>query len=103
MIAAVLFCGPMLFGQTPLVSSHASPVNNPTPDAWTASRKPAARVNGAVLTEADVIRQMYTIFPYASQHGGFPKAMEADIRKGAIEMIIFEELLFQEAKRMKIL
>jgi parvulin-like peptidyl-prolyl isomerase len=45
---------------------------------------------------------MYTIFPYASQHGGFPKAMEADIRKGAIEMIVFEELLYQEAKHMNI-
>ncbi len=64
--------------------------------------KPAVRVNGAVLTEADVVRQMYTIFPYASQHGGFPKPLEADIRKGAIEMLVFEELLYQEARRMKI-
>jgi parvulin-like peptidyl-prolyl isomerase len=64
--------------------------------------KPAVRVNGAVLTEADVIREMYTIFPYAQQHNGFPKALEADIRQGALEMIIFEELIYQEAKRMKI-
>ncbi len=102
MMAAALFCGSMAFGQTPLVSSHASPVSNPTPGALTAPMKPAVRVNGAVLTEADVVRQMYTIFPYASQHGGFPKPLEADIRKGAIEMIIFEELLYQEARRMKI-
>jgi len=28
---------------------------------------------------------MFTIFPYARQHnGGFPKAMEEDIRKGAL-------------------
>jgi parvulin-like peptidyl-prolyl isomerase len=101
-MSAVLFCGSMLFGQTPLVSSHASPVNNPKAGALTSTGKPAARVNGAVLTEADVVRQMYTIFPYASQHGGFPKSMEADIRKGAIEMIIFEELLYQEARQMKI-
>ncbi len=73
-----------------------------TPGAVTATMKPAVRVNGAVLTEADVVREMYTIFPYAAQHDGFPKALEADIRKGAIEMIIFEELLYQEAKRMKI-
>jgi parvulin-like peptidyl-prolyl isomerase len=102
MMAAALFCGSMAFGQSPLVSSHASPVNNPTLDALTAPMKPAVRVNGAVLTEADVVRQMYTIFPYASQHGGFPKPLEADIRKGALEMIIFEELLYQEARRMKI-
>jgi len=64
--------------------------------------KPAVRVNGAILTEADVVREMYTIFPYARQHDGVPKAMEADIRKGAIEMIIFEELLYQEARRLKV-
>ena len=102
MMAAVLFCGSMAFGQTPLVSSHTSSVNSQTPGALTATMKPAVRVNGAVLTEADVVRQMYTIFPYASQHGGFPKAMEADIRKGAIEMIIFEELLYQDANRTNI-
>jgi parvulin-like peptidyl-prolyl isomerase len=102
MMAAGLFCGSMVFGQMPLVSSHASTVNNPTPGALTVPTKPAVQVNGAVLTEADVVREMYTIFPYASQHGGFPKALEADIRKGALEMIIFEELLYQEARRMKI-
>src|SRR5512137_383652 len=100
MMAAALFCGSVVFGQTPLLSSHASPVDNPTMGALTATMKPAVRVNGAILTEADVVREMYTIFPYASQHGGFPKALEADIRKGAIEMIVFEELLYQEANRM---
>lgn len=100
MVAAAFYCG-MAFGQTPLVSSHTSPVNNPTPSALAATMKPAVRVNGTVLTEADVVRQMYRIFPYASQHGGFPKPMESDIRNGAIEMIVFEELLYQEAKRMK--
>jgi parvulin-like peptidyl-prolyl isomerase len=62
--------------------------------------KPVARVNGAVLTEVDLLREMYTIFPYAKQHnGGFPSAMEADIRRGALKMIEFEELVYQEAKR----
>jgi hypothetical protein len=102
MMAAALFCGSMVFGQTPLISSHISSVNNSTPSASTATMKPAVRVNGAVLTEADVVRQMYRIFPYASQHGGFPKAMESDIRNGAIEMVIFEELLYQESGRRKI-
>jgi parvulin-like peptidyl-prolyl isomerase len=102
MMAATLFCGSMVFGQTPLASSHALPVDNPSPGGMIATMKPAVRVNGTVLTETDVLRQMYTIFPYARQHGGFPKAMESDIRKGAIEMLIFEELLYQEAKRMKV-
>jgi peptidyl-prolyl cis-trans isomerase C len=61
--------------------------------------KPVARVNGVVMTDADLLREMYTIFPYARQHNGFPKEMEADIRKGALQMIIFEELAFQQAQR----
>jgi hypothetical protein len=101
-MAAALFCGSMVFGQTPMISSHTSHVNDSTSIALTSTMKPAVRVNGTVLTEADVVREMYTIFPYASQHGGFPKAMEADIRNGAIEMIVFEELLYQEANRMRI-
>ena len=56
------------------------------------SDKPVARVNGAVLTDRDLLREMYAIFPYAQQHNGFPKAQEAAIRQGALEMIIFEEL-----------
>jgi hypothetical protein len=43
---------------------------------------------------------MYTIFPYARQHNGsFPKEMEPDIRRGALKMIEFEELVYQEASR----
>jgi len=102
MVVVAVFCGSMVFGQTPMVSAHASTVNNPVPGALPDTMKPAVRVNGAVLTEADVVREMYTIFPYAAQHDGFPKALEADIRKGAIEMLIFEELLYQEAKRIRI-
>ncbi len=64
--------------------------------------KPVARVNGAVLTDRDLLREMYTIFPYARQHnGGVPKAMEAEIRQGAMKMIEFEELAYQEAVRRK--
>jgi hypothetical protein len=36
------------------------------------SDKPVARVNGAVLTDRDLLREMYSIFPYAQQHNGFP-------------------------------
>ena len=67
------------------------------------SDKPVARVNGAVLTDRDLLREMYTIFPYAQQHNGFPKAQEAQIREGALEMIIFEELVYQEAVRRKLI
>jgi parvulin-like peptidyl-prolyl isomerase len=56
-------------------------------------------VNGAVLTDRDLLREMFTIFPYARVHNGFPQSMEAGIRDGAMKMMIFEELVYQEAKR----
>jgi parvulin-like peptidyl-prolyl isomerase len=63
--------------------------------------QPVARINGNVLTQSDLLREMYAIFPYARTHNGFPKAMEADIRSGALKMIEFEELVYQEALRRK--
>jgi PPIC-type PPIASE domain/SurA N-terminal domain len=66
----------------------------------TPTGKAVARVNGTVLTDHDLLREMMTIFPYARQHGGkFPQSMEAEIRRGALDMIEFEELVFQEAVR----
>jgi len=65
------------------------------------SGKPVARVNGAVLTDRDLLREMMSIFPYARAHNGFPKEMEASIRDGALKMIEFEELLYQEAEQRK--
>jgi len=59
-------------------------------------------VNAAVLTDRDLLREMLQIFPYASQHNGFPKEQEASIRQGALQMIIFEELVYQEAQRRKL-
>jgi len=61
--------------------------------------KPVARVNRAVLTDRDLVREEYAIFPYARQHNGVPAGMEADIRAGALKMIEFEELVYQEALR----
>ncbi|MGA9135522.1 MAG: peptidylprolyl isomerase, partial [Candidatus Sulfotelmatobacter sp.] len=34
-------------------------------------------------------------------HNGFPKSQEAEIRQGALQMIEFEELVYQEAERRK--
>lgn len=72
------------------------------PSAIQVSDKPVAKVNGTVLTERDLVREMYAIFPYARQHSGFPKAQEASIRQGALQMIIFEELVYQDAERRKL-
>ncbi|HVI07650.1 MAG TPA: peptidyl-prolyl cis-trans isomerase [Candidatus Binatia bacterium] len=61
--------------------------------------KPVVRINGVELTDRDLLREMLTIFPYARQHNGFPKAEEEKIRMGALKMIEFEELVYQEAVR----
>ena len=85
-----------------LISSHAStPAAAPSANAEAVRplAKPVARVNGTVLTDRDLMREEYTIFPYARQHNGVPAAMEADIRAGALKMIEFEELVYQEALR----
>lgn len=89
------------------VASHA-PTGVAHPPAQTpaslasATGKAVARVNGAVLTENDLLREEYAIFPYARQHGGgIPKDMAPQIRDGAMKMLIFEELVYQEAQRRK--
>src|SRR5271165_1883037 len=65
--------------------------------------RPVARVNGTVLTDRDLTREMYTLFPYAAQHSGqVPPELEPQIRKGALQMIVFEELLYQEALRRQV-
>ena len=93
------------------VASHAPTVFTPAPAAAAASAsatvpmttagKPVARVNGSVLTDSDLVREEYAIFPYARQHNGIPKDLEPQIRDGALKMIIFEELVYQEALRRK--
>ena len=88
------------------VSAHApaapAKTNSPASPVWQVSDKPVAKVNGTVLTDRDLLREMLQIFPYASQHNGFPKDQEASIRQGALQMIIFEELVYQEAVRRKL-
>lgn len=89
-------------GASAQVASHApTQVTAGKPQSTTApDSRAVARVNGTVLTQRDLLREMYSIFPYARQHGGaFPKAMEPEIRRGALQMIIFEELVYQDASR----
>jgi len=95
-------------GWAQMVSSHAPTIagtDAPGPSGSTVSMqvtdKPVVRVNGAVLTDRDLLREMLAMFPYARQHNGFPKAKEAAIRQGALQMIEFEELVYQEAERRK--
>jgi len=85
------------------VASHAPTVfpQAPAQTQSTPANKPVVRINGTVLTEADLQREEYAIFPYARQHGGLPREMEQQIRDGALKMMIFEELVYQEAQRRK--
>lgn len=87
------------------VASHAPALNASAPaptgsvSSMQVTGKAVARVNGAVLTDRDLLREMMAIFPYAQMHNGFPKEMEPSIRAGALRMIEFEELVYQEAER----
>jgi parvulin-like peptidyl-prolyl isomerase len=85
-----------------LVNANSAPPTSPgLSPAMQISDKPVARINGSVLTDRDLLREMLTMFPYARQHNGFPKAEEPKIRYGALKMIEFEELVYQEAERRK--
>jgi len=99
--AAIPACGQLLSSHAP--TAAAKPPATSDAVLQPPEGKPVARVNGAVLTDRDLLREEYTIFPYARQHnGGIPKEMEPDIRAGAMKMIVFEELLYQEARRRRI-
>jgi parvulin-like peptidyl-prolyl isomerase len=100
--AGVLLLAAIGSASAQLASSHAPTAMAAQPsvsETLQATGRPVARVNGAVLTDRDLLREEYTIFSYARQHNGVPSAMEADIRAGAMKMIVFEELVYQEAVR----
>src|SRR4051812_19256404 len=107
-LAAILLGATLAVAQVvPLASSHATapkPASTASGNIVrpSATQKAAVRVNGVVLTETDVVREMFTIFPYARQHNGFPKDMEGEIRRGATDMLIFEELIYQDAKKRNV-
>ena len=108
-------CGFLLLGFAAAgaqVASHAPTVFSNAPAstqvpanamvALTAAGKPVVRINGSVLTDVDLVREEYSIFPYARQHNGLPKDLAPQIRDGAMKMLIFEELVYQEALRRNI-
>lgn len=108
----LFLCGCILLGSAMAgaqVASHAPTALRPAPGQGaaasmvTATDKPVAMVNGSVLTGDDLLREEYAIFPYARQHnGGIPKELAQQIRDGALKMIVFEELVYQEALRRKL-
>ena len=93
-------------GLSAQVASHAPTMQSASAPHATASEqemdRPLVKVNGAVLSRRDLVREMQNLFPYARQHGGqFPKDSEPQIRQKAYENIVFEELVYQEALRRK--
>jgi len=98
LLLAVAAAGAQVASHAPTVLSQPShPASGPgVPNV---AGKPVAIVNGSVLTETDLVREEYAIFPYANQHNGIPKDLAPQIRDGALKMIIFEELVYQEALR----
>jgi parvulin-like peptidyl-prolyl isomerase len=100
--AAVVFAYAIAHGQ---VAAHQPPQAQPAQSQFSVpsailkpAGKPVARVNGVVLTDTDLVREEYAIFPYAKQHdGNIPASFEPGIRRGALQMIIFEELVYQDA------
>lgn len=103
LLAAALNVNAQVAAHAPTaLSKSATPSNSSPNSSFQISDRPVAKVNGAILTDRDLLREMLEIFPYARQHNGFPKAQEASIRQGALQMIIFEELVYQEAQRRKL-
>jgi parvulin-like peptidyl-prolyl isomerase len=98
----ILILGLSLAAFAQVALSHVSTKNSEPAALLTPTGRAVAKVNGSVLTDRDLLREMYAMFPYAQEHGGaFPKAMEPGIRQGALKMIEFEELVYQDAVRRK--
>ena len=97
LISLILFAGALL-ASAQLAVSHTP--TTAAPQQQQLSDRPVVRINGTVLTDRDLQREMYSLFPYARQHGGdIPAEMQPQIRAGALKMIEFEELVYQDAVR----
>jgi peptidyl-prolyl cis-trans isomerase C len=74
--------------------------------AWdkpaSAVSKPVAKVNGTVLTEADLEEALNEIMPAGVFHGGFSSKKRLQYRPQAFEKMIEKELFYQEAVKQGI-
>src|SRR3974390_2892628 len=102
LLAAAVSTSAQVSAHAPTGTAKPAPATVPSVSPFPITDRPVARVNSAILTDRHLLREMLQIFPYASQHNGFPEEQEASIRQGALQMIIFEELVYQEAKRRKL-
>jgi len=98
LILAALLPASRLAGQ---VAAHRPTGNTSALVNPVSTGRAVVKVNGAVLTDKDLRREMMNVFPYAKQHGGkFPKDSEAQIREKALKNIEFEELAYQTAMKL---
>lgn len=90
----------LIFASALLLASPAfADPNNPSSKTFTGPVI-VARVNGAALTSRDLQDELERLFPFYQIHGArVPAQLEPEIRKKALNRIVLEELLFQEAKR----
>ena len=65
-----------------------------------AAAKPVAKVNSAVLTEADLQQALNEIMPAGVFHKGFSSEKRAKYRPQAFEKMIEKELFYQEAVKI---
>jgi parvulin-like peptidyl-prolyl isomerase len=96
---AALLCGGMTASaqNVPLVSAH-----RPATSASPAVGPLVARVNGAGLSQRDLQHEMQSLFPYSEVHKGrVPGQYSAEVRQKALQQIIFDELVHQEALRRR--
>lgn len=101
-LALILLALASAAGAQQLATSHkpTTSATQPANLSLQPTDKPVARINGTVLTDRDLTREMYTLFPYARQHGGdVPQELLPQLRAGALKMIEFEELVYQDAVR----
>jgi peptidyl-prolyl cis-trans isomerase C len=67
-----------------------------------AGSKIIAKVNGAALTELDLQDELDKLYPRSFFHGTSSEIKRTALRPQALNNIIKNELLFQEAKRMRL-
>jgi peptidyl-prolyl cis-trans isomerase C len=84
------------------VASHA-PTSSVISKASPAPSTIVAKVNGVALTQAQLRAQEEAIFPYFKMHNGdIPASAKPEIHSQAMERLILDELIYQEAQRRHI-
>jgi len=68
--------------------------------AWSAQPKPFAKVNDEVLTAFDFNEALNKLLPAASFHGGITPSTREKYRDKAMQRMIDDELLYQEAMKI---